>query len=723
MIGKDRFKGWSLGPRTIQNQFLLTFMSVVLVITITLTWVSYAFSRQLIADGIEEKLKSQAHQYVNEIENKLISTVLTPQTLAPVAEANGTLGGQVSYEDPYLDQTTGTAMVKVKVPYFDENATLIGVTTADIPLDNIQQLVGSITVGRNGSAIMIDKTGLILSSKDYAKMMTEKLTDDPNKSLADLARQMLASPAPEEAADGESATSESVPSENAMSENVPSESAAASSDDGAGSEATDDTEGDLAGLGLELDLSSDDGTVQESPASAAEPSGSANDQLVDELDANVTAPIQNIEGMGTYENLGRTIRVYYVTVPDTGWLLALTIPESELYGPLFKLFEPMISIIIVSCVIVALFAHLYSRYILKNIRDIDRLAIAMSEGDFTKRTQMRSGNELQRLGDRFNQTLDGLCDTMDSIAAASHEMSAHADQMKSGTEETTRAAEEIANSIQNVSEGAEREAGIVLGFKDAAQDVLSRVKQINAGTERMSELAMKAKAASEGGNQSLTQVIQQMDTIHYSVQTSSEYVLKLKQSSNAIDEIVAFITSVASQTSLLALNAAIEAARAGEAGKGFSVVSMEIRKLADQSSRAAGEISGLLSEIQGSIAHAALSMDEGTDAASAGIELAREAEQSFGGIGSSIEKVTLQAADVYDSIRQIVASTDSMAASVQDLLRIAAKNANDTGNIAAAAEEQNAAMQQVAASAAYLASLSRELKEKVQPFKKTTAKK
>jgi methyl-accepting chemotaxis protein len=111
---------------------------------------------------------------------------------------------------------------------------------------------------------------------------------------------------------------------------------------------------------------------------------------------------------------------------------------------------------------------------------------------------------------------------MDSIVAS------HADQMKSGTEETTRAAEEIANSIQNVSAGAEQESRIVLGFKDVTQDVLDRVKQINASTERMTELAMKAKVASEGGNQSLLQVIHQMDTIHHSVQSSSNHVLSVR---------------------------------------------------------------------------------------------------------------------------------------------------------------------------------------------------
>jgi methyl-accepting chemotaxis protein len=413
------------------------------------------------------------------------------------------------------------------------------------------------------------------------------------------------------------------------------------------------------------------------------------------------------------------MRVYYASVPGTGWLLALSVPESELYGPLFKLFEPMISIIVVSCFIVVLLAQLYSRYILKNVKDINRIAVAMAEGDFTKRAQMRSGNELQILGDSFNRTLDGLCEAMDGLSRSSIDMAEQANQMKSGTEETTRAAEEIANSIQQVSAGAESEARIVLGFKDVAQDVLAKVKQINASTQRMTELASKAWKVSKGGNQSLTHVIRQMDEIHHSVQTSSEHVLKLKQHSNAIDESVALITSIASQTSLLSLNAAIEAARAGETGRGFSVVSMEIRKLADQSSVAAGEIGSLLAEIQRSIANAAQAMELGTGAAEAGIELAREAEKSFGEIGSSIEKVTQQAEGVYGSVRQIEEGATGMTASVKEMLQLASKNANDASTIAAAAQQQNASMQQVEAAASVLAELSDDLKLKVQPFRKS----
>ena len=72
----------------------------------------------------------------------------------------------------------------------------------------------------------------------------------------------------------------------------------------------------------------------------------------------------------------------------------------------------------------------------------------------------------------------------------------------------------------------------------------------------------------------------------------------LELSSNEIGKVADIIKQVAKQTTLIALNAAIEAARAGEAGRGFAMVANEVRKMADQSSQAATEISRIVSSIQ-----------------------------------------------------------------------------------------------------------------------------
>ena len=90
----------------------------------------------------------------------------------------------------------------------------------------------------------------------------------------------------------------------------------------------------------------------------------------------------------------------------------------------------------------------------------------------------------------------------------------------------------------------------------------------------------------------------QAGQLNKQIEDAVKLIMSLEQRSQEIGEIITTIDAVAAQTNLLALNAAIEAARAGEEGRGFAVVAEEVRKLAEQTSKASQNIGEMIVQVQ-----------------------------------------------------------------------------------------------------------------------------
>jgi methyl-accepting chemotaxis protein len=131
---------------------------------------------------------------------------------------------------------------------------------------------------------------------------------------------------------------------------------------------------------------------------------------------------------------------------------------------------------------------------------------------------------------------------------------------------------QIAQSSQSLSQGATEQASAMEEISSSMEQMAASIKQNAESAEQTEKIARQAAANGERGGAIVAEAVQ------------------------AVKEIaskIGIIEEIARQTNLLALNAAIEAARAGEAGKGFAVVASEVRKLAERSQQAAGEITRL----------------------------------------------------------------------------------------------------------------------------------
>ena len=192
------------------------------------------------------------------------------------------------------------------------------------------------------------------------------------------------------------------------------------------------------------------------------------------------------------------------------------------------------------------------------MNDITAAAEEIANGNLTVTLRERSPQD--KLMQALSAMVDGLTRTVSDIRSIAGEVAA--------------ASQSISTASIQVSKGASSQAAAAEEASSSMEEMVSNIKQNADNAQQTDKIANKsAKDAQESGKSVL------------------EAVAAMKEIANKIS----IIEEIARQTNLLALNAAIEAARAGEHGKGFAVVAAEVRKLAERSQKAAGEINQLSS--------------------------------------------------------------------------------------------------------------------------------
>ncbi|WP_010630535.1 globin-coupled sensor protein [Sporolactobacillus vineae] len=191
-----------------------------------------------------------------------------------------------------------------------------------------------------------------------------------------------------------------------------------------------------------------------------------------------------------------------------------------------------------------------------------------------------------------------------------------------------------------------------------------------------SEETEKAKNQASEGKVQLERLLDQVSMANRSITDMGTMVGRLKQASQEIGRVTDLVRDISEQTNILALNSAIEAARAGEYGKGFSVVSEEIRKLAEETNQATAQISSLIANSSRVTGNVVTSLADATEIIEKGMKESRDTGKKFEQIITAVDrsnklskKVDSNAETLAEITEQIGQGTNTLSDSVTRLMQ------------------------------------------------------
>ncbi len=534
----------------------------------------------------------------------------------------GDTNDPAGWTDPYYDPASNITMITAAAPIRDNQGKMIGVATADLDFTNVQKILSSIKVGKEGYAMLITKDGGFLSKG------TEEIKAD---------------------------------------------------DQGVYPNITKDENESLAALGAEA--------------------------------------LKNKNGSTTFEDANGKQLVYYSEIPFVGWIILLTIPESEIMEPVKAITTQVIIVTVGALFILVLLIVIVSRNITKPLSPLKFEIEAISKGDFTRDIAIHSADEIGQIAHSVNEMVTGLRNIMheimenaSSLASTSEELEASASQNGQAVEQVAQAATQISGSnldIAKVTQSLEHMIGVV---RQLSQNIETQMTTVNDSLGHVDRL-------SKDSGDSVNSLITAMSQVFKDINNLSKVMENLTEQSLQINSIVETIQGISGQTNLLALNASIEAARAGEAGRGFAVVADEIRKLAEQSSSSANSISGIISEVSRVTKDANDSTGSVVKSIDAGQVALTQVSGAFEKIIKNITEINGLVSSADHLAKDINLHSGKVNQSAIELTHLTDKSAEETASIAAATEEQLASVEEQTSATVSLAQMAEVLKDKISVFK------
>ncbi|MEP6989477.1 MAG: methyl-accepting chemotaxis protein, partial [bacterium] len=314
----------------------------------------------------------------------------------------------------------------------------------------------------------------------------------------------------------------------------------------------------------------------------------------------------------------------------------------------------VLAVVVLAALVVGLLSSVTtSRAVTRPLDALTRDMLAMGRGDLRRsdlKAHVLGAAEYETLAGAFDEARERLRGLLAEMQRQSDEVAAAASELASAAGGASDSTQHVATAVTEMAHGAGIQLDVLNGAGSAVAQLAASGRTIDEALRESQERGREIRASATGTAQEIGKAVDTLLAAREVFDRSATEMGGLRESLGVVDDFATTISEIASQTNLLALNAAIEAARAGDAGRGFAVVADEVRKLAEQSARAAHEVTANVTRIREGVMGTSRAVESGTTQMKDVTKVADAARHALSSIQAAVTRVEDASARVSDAV-------------------------------------------------------------------------
>jgi methyl-accepting chemotaxis protein len=361
-----------------------------------------------------------------------------------------------------------------------------------------------------------------------------------------------------------------------------------------------------------------------------------------------------------------------------------------------------------------------SRAVTRPLAALTRDMDAIGRGDLRRsdvRRQSLGAAEYEALASAFDQARERLRSLLSEMQRQSDDVAAAAAELAASASGASESTQHVAAAVTEMAHGAGVQLDVLNGAGSAVEQLAASGRTIEIALSESQSRGREIRTSANSTAQEIGHAVDSLLAAREVFDRSVKEIATLRESLGVVDDFASTISEIASQTNLLALNAAIEAARAGDAGRGFAVVAEEVRKLAEESGRAANQVTANVGKIREGVLGTSRAVESGTTQMRDVTRIADAARQALAKIQAAVERVEEASARVSEAVAGNATAIASVEEAIGKAGDTAQSHAASAEEVAAATEETSASVEELEATSNMLNESARRVRERVLEFR------